>query len=315
MRDKKENNYIFNLKEYLKMKKKIFALLMTSVMMLSVAACSSGNSEEGEAPAEGTEQTTEMSGPISVVAREEGSGTRGAFVELMGVVDEDDNDITTLNAEITNSTSVMLTTVAGNPSAIGYVSLGSLSDDVKAVKVDGAEATADNVKSGEYAVARPFLLAYKDGSLSDVAQDFLAFIMSADGQKIISDEGYISVEEGEAYTASGLTGKVVLDGSTSIAPVMEALADAYKALNPDVTVEIQQTGSGAGITSAIEGVCDFGMASRALKDSEKAELVSTQIASDGIAVVVNNDNTIDELTSEQIKNIYLGETTDWSEIK
>lgn len=139
----------------------------------------------------------------------------------------------------------MLTTVAGNPSAIGYVSLGSLSDDVKAVKVDGAEATAENVKSGEYAVARPFLLAYKDGSLSDVAQDFLAFIMSADGQKIISDEGYISVEEGEAYTASGLTGKVVLDGSTSIAPVMEALADAYKALNPDVTVEIQQTGSGA----------------------------------------------------------------------
>ncbi len=297
------------------MKKKIFALLMTSVMMLSVAACSSGNSEEGEATAEGTEQTTEMSGPISVVAREEGSGTRGAFVELMGVVDEDDNDITTLNAEITNSTSVMLTTVAGNPSAIGYVSLGSLSDDVKAVKVDGAEATPDNVKAGTYTVARPFLLAYKDGSLSDVAQDFLSFIMSADGQKIITEEGYISVEEGEAYTGSGMTGKIVLDGSTSISPVMESLAEAYKAINPEVAVEIQQTGSGAGITSAIEGVCDFGMASRALKDSEKAELVSTQIASDGIAVVVNNDNTLDDLTSDQIKNIYLGEITDWSEIK
>ena len=280
------------------MKKKIFALLMTSVMMLSVAACSSGNSEEGEATAEGTEQTTEMSGPISVVAREEGSGTRGAFVELMGVVDEDDNDITTLNAEITNSTSVMLTTVAGNPSAIGYVSLGSLSDDVKAVKVDGAEATPDNVKAGTYTVARPFLLAYKDGSLSDVAQDFLSFIMSADGQKIITEEGYISVEEGEAYTGSGMTGKIVLDGSTSISPVMESLAEAYKAINPEVAVEIQQTGSGAGITSAIEGVCDFGMASRALKDSEKAELVSTQIASDGIAVVVNNDNTLDDLTSD-----------------
>lgn len=206
------------------MKKKIFALLMTSVMMLSVAACSSGNSEEGEATAEGTEQTTEMSGPISVVAREEGSGTRGAFVELMGVVDEDDNDITTLNAEITNSTSVMLTTVAGNPSAIGYVSLGSLSDDVKAVKVDGAEATPDNVKAGTYTVARPFLLAYKDGSLSDVAQDFLSFIMSADGQKIITEEGYISVEEGELIPGSGRTGKIVLDGSTSISPVMESFS-------------------------------------------------------------------------------------------
>ena len=297
------------------MKKKIFALLMSWVMMLSVAACSSGNSEEGEATAEGTEQTTEMSGPISVVARKEGSGTRGAFVELMGVVDEDDYDITTLNAEITNSTSVMLTTVAGNPSAIGYVSLGSLSDDVKAVKVDGAEATPDNVKAGTYTVARPFLLAYKDGSLSDVAQDFLSFIMSADGQKIITEEGYISVEEGEAYTGSGMTGKIVLDGSTSICTVMESLAEAYKAINPEVAVEIQQTGSGAGITSAIEGVCDFGMASRALKDSEKAELVSTQIASDGIAVVVNNDNTLDDLTSDQIKNIYLGEITDWSEIK
>ena len=139
--------------------------------------------------------------------------------------------------------------------------------------------------------------------------------MSADGQKIITEEGYISVEEGEAYTGSGMTGKIVLDGSTSISPVMESLAEAYKAINPEVAVEIQQTGSGAGITSAIEGVCDFGMASRALKDSEKAELVSTQIASDGIAVVVNNDNTLDDLTSDQIKNIYLGEITDWSEIK
>ena len=297
------------------MKKKIFALLMTSVMMLSVAACSSGTTESNETPQEGTEQAEGMTGPISVISREEGSGTRGAFVELMGVVDENDNDITTLNAEITNSTSVMLTTVAGNPAAIGYVSLGSLSDDVKAVKVDGAEATTDNVKSGTYTVARPFLLAYKDGSLSDAAQDFLTFIMSADGQSIINEEGYISVEEGEAYTASGVTGKIVLDGSTSVAPVMEALADAYKALNPDVTVEIQQTGTGAGITSAIEGVCDFGMSSRELKDSEKAELVSTQIAMDGIAVIVNNSNTIDNLTSEQIKGIYLGETTDWSEIK
>lgn len=298
------------------MKKKILALLMTSVMVLGVAACSSSQSGTSNTDNQQQEEQTEpegTTGPISVISREEGSGTRGAFVELMGVVDDDDNDITTVSAEITNSTSVMLTTVAGNPAAIGYVSLGSLSNDVKAVKVDGVEATTDNVKSGTYAVARPFLLAYKDGSLSDVAQDYLNFIMSADGQKIIGDEGYISVEEGEAYTASGLSGKIVLAGSTSVAPVMEALADAYKALNPDVTIEIQQTGSGSGITSAIEGVCDFGMSSRELKDSEKAELTSTQIAMDGIAVVVNNANTIENLSSETIKGIYLGEITDWAD--
>ena len=298
------------------MKKKILALLMASLMVVGVAACSSSSetAEEGQT----TEETTEtegMTGAISVISREEGSGTRGAFVELMGVVDENDNDITTVNAEITNSTSVMITTVAGNPAAIGYVSLGSLSDEVKALKVDGVEATVDTVKSGDYKVARPFLLAYKDGSLSDVAQDFLNFILSDDGQAIIGEEGYISVAEGNTYEASGMSGKIVLAGSTSVSPVMEVLADAYKALNPDVTIEIQQTGSGAGITSAIEGVCDFGMSSRELKDSEAAELASTQIAMDGIAVIVNNGNTLDDITSEQIKSIYLGETTDWSEIQ
>ena len=236
------------------MKKKILALLMTSVMVLGVAACSSSQNSTPNTDNQQEEQTEPegTTGPISVISREEGSGTRGAFVELMGVVDDDDNDITTVRAEITNSTSVMLTTVAGNPAAIGYVSLGSLSNDVKAVKVDGVEATTDNVKSGTYAVARPFLLAYKDGSLSDIAQDYLNFIMSADGQKIIGEEGYISVVDGEAYAVSGLSGKLVLAGSTSVAPVMEVLADAYKALNPDVTIEIQQTGSGSGITSAIE---------------------------------------------------------------
>lgn len=298
------------------MKKKILALLMTSVMVLGVVACSSSNSGESAENTEQNETDMEgMTGPISVISREEGSGTRGAFVELMGIVDDDDNDITTVNAEITNSTSVMMTTVAGNPSAIGYVSLGSLSSDVKAVKVDGTEATAENVKEGSYGVARPFIIAYKDGTLSDLAKDYLGFMMSADGQKIIEDEGYISVGEGETYTPSGLSGKLVLAGSTSVSPVMEVLADAYKALNPNVTVEIQQTGSGAGITSAIEGVCDFGMSSRELKDIEKAELAGVQIAMDGIAVVVNNENPINDISSETIRSIYLGETTDWSEIK
>ena len=300
------------------MKKKILALLTASVMVLGVAACSSSTEEtttEGETTEETTEEGSGMTGAISVISREEGSGTRGAFVELMGVVDEDDNDITTVNAEITNSTSVMLTTVAGNPAAIGYVSLGSLSDDVKAVKVDGVAATVEDINNGTYKVARPFLVAYKDGSLTDVAQDFLNFIMSDDGQAIINEEGYISVAEGNTYTASGMSGRIVLAGSTSVSPVMEVLADAYKALNPDVTIEIQQTGSGAGITSAIEGVCDFGMSSRALTDEEAAELVNTQIATDGIAVVVNNENPVEDMTSDQIKGIYLGEITDWSEIQ
>lgn len=300
------------------MKKKILALLTASVMVLGVAACSSSTEEtttEGETTEETTEEASGMTGAISVISREEGSGTRGAFVELMGVVDEDDNDITTVNAEITNSTSVMLTTVAGNPMAIGYVSLGSLSDEVKAIKVDGVAATVEDINNGTYKVARPFLVAYKDGSLTDVAQDFLNYIMSDDGQAIINEEGYISVAEGNTYTASGMTGRIVLAGSTSVSPVMEVLADAYKALNPDVTIEIQQTGSGAGITSAIEGVCDFGMSSRALTDEEAAELVNTQIATDGIAVVVNNENPVEDMTSDQIKGIYLGEITDWSEIQ
>lgn len=297
------------------MKKRILALAVAAMAVIGMTACSGSENKEETTENSDTAQTTEMKGEISVVSREEGSGTRGAFVELMGITDDDGNDITTLGAEITNSTSVMLTTVAGNPLSIGYVSLGSLSDDVKSVKVDGVDATKENIKENKYSVARPFNIAYKEDKLSDLAKDYLKFIMSNEGQKIIEDEGYISIGEGEAYTPSGLTGKIVLAGSTSVAPVMEVIADAYKELNTGVTIEIQQTGSSAGITSAIEGVCDFGMASRELKDSEKAELKDTQIAMDGIAVIVNNSNIIDDIKSEQIKNIYLGEVTDWSEIK
>lgn len=298
------------------MKKKILAIAMTALMVVGVAACGSSSSSS-TTDSNSTDTTADgMTGPISVISREEGSGTRGAFVELMGIVDDNDNDITTIDAEITNSTSVMLTTVAGNKQSIGYVSLGSLSDDVKAVKVDGVEASVDDIKNGSYSVSRPFLVAYKDGQLSELAQDYLKYILSADGQAIISENGYISVSDSaEAYTASGLSGKLVLAGSTSVSPVMEKLADAYKALNPDVTIEIQQTGSGAGITSAIEGVCDFGMSSRELKESEAAELKADQIALDGIAVIVNNENPTDDISSENIKNIYLGEITNWEDVK
>lgn len=250
---------------------------------------------------------------ITVVSREDGSGTRGAFTELMGI-DKDGTDRTYAKAEISNSTSVVISTVAGNKNAIGYISLGSLNDSVKAVKVDNVEATLVNVKNGSYKISRPFIIATKD-EISDLAADFIKFILSDDGQAIVSEK-YITIGGNGAYTASGLSGKVTLAGSTSVSPLMDELAAAYKALNPDVTIEIQQSGSGAGIQSAIEGVCDIGMSSRELKDSEKeAGLTPTVMALDGIAVIVNKDNSVDALSSEQIQSIYVGETTSWADVK
>lgn len=250
---------------------------------------------------------------ITVVSREDGSGTRSAFAELMGImVDEVDKTITT--AELTNSTSVMTTSVEGNDAAIGYVSLGSLSDTVKAVSVDGVEPTVENIKAGKYKVSRPFNIATKD-DLSEIASDFVDFLLSDEGQKIITDEGYISTESGTSYTATKLSGTVTLAGSTSVAPVMEVLAEEYMSLNPDITVEIQQSGSSAGMTSTIQGACDIGMASRDVKESEMAEgLTQTTIAMDGIAVIINKDNEVKDLTSEQIMKIYLGEITKWSDV-
>mgnify|MGYP003294254800 CR=1 FL=1 len=251
---------------------------------------------------------------ITVISREDGSGTRDAFTELMGIL-VDDTDNTAATAEISNSTSVVMQSVVGNESAIGYISLGSLNDEVKAVGVDGVAATAENINDGSYKVARPFNIATKEG-ISELAADFVTYILSADGQAIIEEEGYISVSDAEAYTSAGLTGTIVIAGSTSVAPVMEVLADEYKALNEGVTIEIQQTGSSAGMTSTIEGACDIGMASRDVKDSEMAEgLIPTVIAMDGIAVIVNHENAVENLTSEQIRGIYTGEITDWSEIQ
>lgn len=250
---------------------------------------------------------------ITVVSREDGSGTRGAFTELMGI-EKDGTDRTYAKAEISNSTSVVISTVAGNKNAIGYISLGSLNDSVKAVKIDGVDATVDNVKNGSYKISRPFIIATKDG-ISDLAADFIKFILSDDGQAIVSEK-YITVGGSGAYTASGLSGKVTLAGSTSVSPLMDELAAAYKELNPDVVIEIQQSGSGAGIQSALEGVCDIGMSSRELKDSEKeAGLTPTVMALDGIAVIVNKDNRIGTLSSEQIQSIYIGETTSWADVK
>lgn len=223
-------------------------------------------------------------------------------------------DNTTTDATVTNNTSVMLSTVAQDPNAIGYVSLGSLSDDVKAVKIDGAEATAENIESGTYKISRPFNVVTKDG-LSEAAQDFLNFIMSSQGQEVVADEGYIPVETSTEYSASGLSGKVTVSGSSSVSPVMEKLSEAYKELNKDVEVEIQTSDSTTGVSNAIEGISDIGMASRELKDSETSEGVkATVIATDGIAVIVSNDNSVEELTSDQVKQIFTGETTSWDEV-
>lgn len=269
---------------------------------------------EIEAPAEEAAGST-LDTDITVISREEGSGTRGAFIELMGIED-DDGDHTTDTAEISNSTSVVTQTVAGNTSAIGYISLGSLNDTVKAVKVDGVEATVDNIKAGSYAVSRPFEICYKEENLTDLGGDFISYIMSAEGQKIIASEGYIAVDEAaESYTGSGMSGTLSLNGSTSVAPVMEVLAEAYRAINPDVTIDIQQTGSGSGITATIDGSCEIGMSSRALKDDELDEgLTEEQLALDGIAVIVNQDNGVTDLSSEQIRQIFTGEITNWSEL-
>ncbi|HJE92442.1 substrate-binding domain-containing protein [Anaerotignum lactatifermentans] len=294
--------------------KKFLALGLA--MMMSVAALTGcgGGSEEA---AEGGD-TAAASGAISVVSREDGSGTRGAFIELFGIEEKNDAgekvDMTTEMAEITNSTAVMMTTVAGNPNAIGYISLGSLDDSVKALKIDGAEATAENIKNGTYKVARPFNIATKE-DISEVASDFIAFIMSDEGQAVVEENGYISQGSTGAYTASNMSGKIVVAGSSSITPVMEKLKEAYIALNPNVTIEVQQNDSTTGMTSVAEGTCDIGMASRELKDSELANgLQPTVIAMDGIAVIVNQENTVSDMTSDTVKAIFTGATTDWSEV-
>ena len=252
---------------------------------------------------------------ITVVSREEGSGTRGAFIELLGVEKEDEAgnkvDYTTEEAVITNNTNVMMTTVAGNEAAIGYSSMGSLNGTVKALKVDGAEATVENIKSGDYKVSRPFNIATK-GEASEVAQDFISYILSAEGQAVVSENGYIPLDDAPAYAGKQVSGKIVVAGSSSVTPVMEKLKEAYAALNPNAEIEIQQSDSTTGMQSAIDGVCDIGMASRDLKDSElEAGLTGTTIAMDGIAIIVNPANPVDSMTVEEIEQIFTGAVTTW----
>ena len=285
-----------------KLKKAIIGVLASAMLMGAITGCGKVASDD-----------------ITVISREDGSGTRGAFIELFGIEEKDadgnkiDNTIST--ADITNSTSVMMTSVADDEAAIGYISLGSLDDSVKALKIDGAEASADNISNGSYKVSRPFNIATK-GTPNEVTQDFINFILSEDGQKVVEDAGYISQGNTGAFKAAGVKGKINVAGSSSVTPVMEKLKEAYVAVNPDVQIEVQQSDSTTGMTSVAEGVCDIGMASRELKDSElSAGLTPTVIAIDGIAVVVNKNNDVDGLTSDQVKSIYTGSITKWSEVK
>ena len=295
------------------MKKSVSLLLAGLMLCGALTGCGGNNSTAENTDSQTAESTTGTSGAIHVVSREDGSGTRGAFVELTGV--EDDNgDNTTVEAEIANRTDAVLTTVAGNEAAIGYVSLGSLNDTVKAVTVDGVEATVDNVKSGDYTLSRPFNIATK-GEPTGVAADFINFIMSADGQAIVEEEGYIKVNDAaEAFTSDGSSGQITVGGSSSVSPVMEKLIEAYKAVNPNAKIELQTSDSTSGMTGAMDGTFAIGMASRELHDDEAGQLTEKAIAMDGIAVIVNPANTVDNLTMDQIRSIYVGETTDWSEV-
>lgn len=297
----------------MKASKKCLAPILASVLMLSAfTGCGNNNGEDS-----GKFDTAKE---INVLTREDGSGTRSAFIELFGIEQKNETgekvDYTTDNAAVTNSTSVMMTSVAGDLYSIGYTSLGSMNDavKVKAISIDGAKATVENIKSGAYKIARPFNIATKDG-LSEAAQDFIDFIMSADGQAVIEDNGYIPVSDAAPYNGKTDAGKIIIAGSSSVTPVMEKLREAYLVKNPGVTIEIQQSDSSTGMSDTIDGTCDIGMASRELKDSESEKgLTASVIAMDGITVIVNNDCPVSSLTSEQVKEIFMGNVVSWNEI-
>ncbi len=316
------------------MKKKLLATILMAAMAVSMmTGCGSSDdttadttteteatdseaadseAADSEAADSSADSASSLAGnEITVVSREDGSGTRGAFIELTGV-EVDDQDMTTVEAIITNSTEVMMTTVAGDENAIGYASMGSMNDTVKAVNVEGVEATAENVKNGTYVLSRPFNIATQ-AEVSDVAQDFINFIMSAEGQAVIEEKGYIAVDsEAASFESNGATGKIVVAGSSSVTPVMEKLQEAYLEINSGAEIELQESDSTTGMTQAIDGTCDIGMASRELKDSElEAGLTSTSIAMDGICVIVNNANDISDLTCDDIAAIFKGERTEW----
>ncbi|MDL2254584.1 substrate-binding domain-containing protein [Ruminococcaceae bacterium OttesenSCG-928-I18] len=313
------------------MKKALGFVLSVGMVLGLLSGCNSTSSSgvgssapaastpvESVSPNSGPEASSgefDATSPITVVSREDGSGTRGAFVELVGVVNDEEEDMTVMEAVTVQSTSVVMTTVAGDPYGIGYISLGSLNETVKALEIDGVAPSVETVKDGRYKIARPFNLAVGE-NVGEVAQDFIDFILSAEGQAVVEENGYISAADGaEAYAGTKPAGKVVVAGSSSITPVMEKLKEAYAAVNPNAEIEIQMSDSSTGMSSTIDGICDIGMASRELKDSElEAGLTPIVIAMDGIAVIVNNENPATAMSLDALKNIYLGETLTWDAV-
>ncbi|HAX51436.1 substrate-binding domain-containing protein [Muricomes intestini] len=302
----------------MRMKKFIAILSAVGMLAAGITGCGGSDASDVSDTSGDTQSEWDSSNDITIVSREEGSGTRGAFIELFGIEEEQDGekvDMTTEEAQITNSTSVMMTTVAQDEYAIGYVSLGSLGDTVKAVKIDGAQATAENVKSGTYKVSRPFNIATKEDLDNEVAKDFMNFILSEEGQAVITDNNYIALEDVKPFEGTSPSGKAVVGGSSSVSPVMEKLIEAYKGVNANAEIELQTTDSTTGMTSTIDGSYDIGMASRELKNTElSAGLKPTVIATDGIAVIVNKSSTVDELSSDQVKSIYTGDALTWDEV-
>lgn len=295
------------------MKKNFTKVIGVLTLVGLMTGCGSSNTAEVAKVA-----TSNVSQEITVVSREEGSGTRGAFIELFGIEEKDADgnkvDHTTEEANICNSTSVAMTTVENDEAAIGYISLGAVNDSIKAVAIDGADATVDNIKDGSYKISRPFNIATK-GEVSEVAQDFINYILSDKGQEVVSGAGYIPLDNAPTFETAMPQGKVIVAGSSSVTPVMEKLKEGYLKLNANAEIEIQESDSTTGMNSTLEGICDIGMASRGLKDSEKeGGLTETTIATDGIAVIVNKANSKDELSSEAVKQIFTGEVTKWDEV-
>lgn len=300
------------------MRKFLGTALVVALSAACLAGCGGNSGSDGST--DGGSASTGASGAITVLSREDGSGTRGAFIELFGIEQEDESgekvDMTTVDASITNSTAVMMSSVANDTNAIGYISLGSLNDTVKAVNIDGAAASVENVENGSYKVVRPFNIVVKEGQDNPAITDFTNYIMSAEGQAVVEEQGYIPVGDAPEYTAdAAASGSIVVGGSSSVSPVMEAIIEAYGEANPNVSVELQTTDSTTGVSSTVEGTYDIGMASREIKDDELAQGVTpTTIAQDGIAVIVNNENSVTDLTSDQVKSIFTGETTDWADV-
>ena len=308
----------------------ITASVLSAAMLASLAACGSApaSSEASSAEVSSAEASSaaapaadafDTAQDIAVFTREDGSGTRGAFIELTGVEQKDADgkkvDMTTEAAAVQSSTNGVMTAVANDPTAIGYISLGSLNDTVKAVTVGGVKAGADTVKDGSYTLARPFNIVTNGDATDPVAVDFIAYCLSADGQALATDKGYIG-SEGEAFTSAQPAGKIVVGGSSSVAPLMEKLVEAYKTVNPNAEIEHLTTDSTTGVSGALDGSYTIGLASRDLKDSEtEAGAKATVLAMDGIAVVVNPENPIENLTVDQIKSIYVGEVTTWDEVE